>query len=483
MPKYLSQLAGGGHAFTPAMMFFNDAGYYSDSSFTCSGNQFTVCGRFTFPGRVGAGSDYFAVIDNGTSNSRRMILAVLAEDHTHGGKLQFWGLDSGGGTAFSFIYPDRVDDGLIKNFWLTVDTDAEQGLLVINGDDSYEGTVNNVNLNAGSGFNFDIGEATTFSSTEFNGSLGCFGYKEEYDENWQDYQFPDGSFKPGLDFSDWMVGNVHGDLENNEGTGSDFTRNGKIVVSDLGNGPHPLLGLDTTGDAVAGNIASPTTAWVNGLPITGSAFESSDIILVWDFRGDSGSYIPDIVDADYAHPDIGFSETGEWEFDGNNFLYPEDFTPTADPRLTFNNVPDPAGYRGRQWSLFGYGNDGTPNGTMDLNINSVSGSNKVFIRLANTNGEWVLYIYTVTEGSTTLRDSFSLNTNIENCLWNLIVQDLGDFVGAYLIAWELDSSNILDAGEAHWNESSRSNKSEANFDIDFEAAQSIGISKLVVMDI
>ena len=230
--------------------------------------------------------------------------------------------------------------------------------------------------------------------------------------------------------------------------------------------------------AVAADIKSGKTAFGPDGKIVG-AQTIPGLVLYWDFRGAAGAYTPALSDAQYAYAGMSMSPSGTWEFDASNFLYPA----TLPAALSFASVPVYDNIRARQYLLSFYGDDGTPGGTVDININSGDGGNVLFVRLANTTGQWIMQLYTVTNSVTTLRETFAFNTAVENCLVNVLVSDFGDMVVASATLWEYDTTSVISTGDVQWYELNRANKSNTAFIIDVEVAASVGLKNLIVMEL
>lgn len=271
----LSAKQGGGLIYRPPMMLFNGTtGYYSHT-FTSSGNKVAGLIAFNIASFSGGGAQYLMHVRS-AANRDRLAIVAMSNDHANADfrdNLLAISQNSSGTNICRLVSQSGYLDA--ENHTLLYSFDGDAGTAVfridrINADDT--GNASRIapttgTLDSGASTDITIG-AFDGGSNFANGRLGFAAHRQSYVTDYAAYMDRYGNPRQ-TDFSSWLYGHFAAKMDENQGTAGAMTKNGGITLTDPG--PVPHIGLPTVGTAVAADIASGKTAWVNGVEIVGTA--------------------------------------------------------------------------------------------------------------------------------------------------------------------------------------------------------------------
>jgi len=300
MTNSISRFSGGGLVYTPAMMQFDATSVYNSASVASgSSGQATLVARFNLASMpASTGAQYIARLTGNTANYAAIILSGGNHaDPNIRNCINFIVWDSGS-TIVCRLFSDLGVDMTNTDCTVFASYDSTTGNAVmrINGkseDITHPARVTPVaaTLASGSGVSY-IGNLGVGEAFPCEGEIGFVGMDDSYLTNWSDFMQADGSPKE-LDETTWtewgaqpLFWNHHGDMTNNLGSAGDMTKNGAIEIGTGGNGPHPLLGLNTVGTAATHHIKTAKTSWVDGVQLVGNAYTPA----MMQFNGTTGYY-------------------------------------------------------------------------------------------------------------------------------------------------------------------------------------------------
>ncbi len=291
----LSKHAGGGELYTPAMLEYDGSSYFHIESVSTAGTGLTIVCKFNIgPQTVGQTIGY----ENKTSLGSILFYIKPSTDGDEPNRLWLRVQDLSNVVICQLISDIEVTDLADHTVFFEYDN-VGTASLIIDGNDADDLSSANRILIAGTlpvsaSRDFAVGANTSGGSLVI-GNIGFYGLTISTGFSWTDFFDIHGNIRE-FDFSAWLIGNPHGDVEDNRGTGGDMTRDGRIVVSDLGNTGHPILGINTIGDAIAADLTLDKVAWVDGKEITGTLVAAPtpampSIIQEYEFKGKTTSYI------------------------------------------------------------------------------------------------------------------------------------------------------------------------------------------------
>jgi len=272
----LSQHAGGGALYVPAMIGFDGfTDKYRKTGGTSSGNKVTAFGLiYTDTGGIPTNTRCIMRVKRITGS--RLSINIPPNDHAttqRRNKLEIF-VQSNTATILCRVGSvQEITDSLVHSFFFSFDGDT--GVMVfeidmVNAIDLaypiYSAPITGT-LPAGSDIQYDIG-----NYEDVNYFAGALGFLGQADAIWgpSDVFNTDGSPKD-IDGSNTRFYNPHGQMNNSYGSEGDFTPTGnELWVSEVNATGHPILGINTIGDAVAADIATGKIAWVNGVEIVGT---------------------------------------------------------------------------------------------------------------------------------------------------------------------------------------------------------------------
>jgi hypothetical protein len=449
----LSQFRGGGELFTPAMMLYNGSSHFWSEAVTTSGNKLVLFADFipTDP-LTGHGG---IITCRGPTNYQRVTLRVVGStnaDNDRKGRM-FVGCNDSSNVEVCKLFSDfLVEWGTRYRVYFEFDADTGAAQWIVNGVETDDlGNADRVapttaTLDSGASSEITVGAAGTTagsgSSLVANGTeIGLVAYDDSAGVTWQDYMQADGRFKES-DWSGFLFANQHGEGSNNIGTGPDLTKAGTIVVGNGGNGPHPLLGLDTDGTAVAGDILTAKTAWVDGVEVIGSN-ATSDItggktLLFWDLMqlpngALSGDEKPQfMVDGIVVSGITNLAKTASGVSNAS----------ASNGLLSISNLPTQTGRR-RYVIAYDLDESGATNTILDFQFNRVDGSNYWLYRVIDQASDWVTLLYEFTAAVQTERDRNTWNQAIEHCTHLVVIEDYGDELQIVDTVAENGTGNVI----------------------------------------
>jgi hypothetical protein len=300
-----------GDFYTPAMMKFDGStGYYANSTFTTSGNKVAGLVRFKHPTFLTATTVVKYALDVRGPSYFRCVITLQPSDAVAeiANKAIVYVRDTSNTDLCKLLTTIDVVDGTLHTIGFSFDGDTGTASLVVDDPtvsaddtgytDRVAPTTGTVDFGASSRFYLGTNVAPS-AGRYFDGEIGFVGYADAYITNWSDFMDPQGNPKDIEDNLSTVWGgtplfwNQYGDMENNLGSAGAMTRNGSIVVSDDGT-TGSSYALSAT--AVASDIASGKTAWVNGQKVTGSSLavpKNDRTLIQWDAgAGVAGAFTP-----------------------------------------------------------------------------------------------------------------------------------------------------------------------------------------------
>ena len=283
----LSKHAGGGNQkYLPGMMTFDGStGYYNDT-YSPSGNKVTVVCKFNRAKYTSALSFEAVIAFMGDGSNSRCSLTTIDSDHptvSLRDKVYFNSTNTSGTVVCQLISSVDVMDGNDHVLFYAFDGDTGAAVLYVDGVDADDTghaervapTTATLGTTAGSAATIGAFPGGLYN---YGGSLGYIGYRDAYLTNPTDFYHPTNGLQE-LDESGWtewgsqpLFWNQHGLMSDNKGSVGNMTANGTITPAFFDDPvTFPHLGIPTVGTAVAADIASGKTAWVDGVKITGTA--------------------------------------------------------------------------------------------------------------------------------------------------------------------------------------------------------------------
>lgn len=240
-----------GTAYTPAMMQFNgSSGYYSNTSYTSSGNKVSAIIRFKIPDFAGGSAQYLFRCD-GPSGNIRLGVFVIANDHATANfrrKVQMLVQNSAGTVVARLISASVAIDDVVHLLQCAYDGDIGAGVLYIDGaneDDTGNGSrtaPTTGSLGSGPASRLLVGAGTSGPSLLLNGQLGFLGHHEAYLTNHGDFMRDDGSPIAQPETGTWggfgsqpKIWHEAAKLDENTGGIGALTKNGTITLGKGGN--------------------------------------------------------------------------------------------------------------------------------------------------------------------------------------------------------------------------------------------------------
>jgi hypothetical protein len=276
MIKYLSEHAGGGELFTPAMVKYNGNGR-ATLGITTSGNKVFGVVQMKRESFTGASFERLIAV-RGSSNSLRFLLTIYSSDYAtvaNRNKVSLYVANAASTTLALLISDVEVCNDVENNLYISIDfDDVSDYVFKVNGVDADDtGHADRVLINgvpdSGLGTITLASLSATAMSEGYSGYLGYTIYDDNHRTDWETFIEADGTPR-NIDGSALMFYNPHGGHSNRGTIGDLVPADDPVTISDLGNTGHPILGLPTIGDAVPADLAAGKIAWVDGARIVGT---------------------------------------------------------------------------------------------------------------------------------------------------------------------------------------------------------------------
>lgn len=220
-----------GNAYTPAMMQYDgSSGFYELNPFTSAGNKVALM-AWILSNTISAGLH----IMNVWALTGVRLRGAITTDTT--GKILVQTQDSSGTNICLLRSEVEIDDLIPHLICYSFDGDIGAASFEIDAvaqdDLAYGSRVAPTTGTLGTG-NAAFHYGCNYNENSFwPDQIGFGGHKEAYISDWSPYRYSDGRPK-NADLSAWLIANEHGEMSNNQGTGSNATLNGTIVVGDGG---------------------------------------------------------------------------------------------------------------------------------------------------------------------------------------------------------------------------------------------------------